>query len=69
MSTDILELEAVSVTRFAGGTVSRAGQRERGRCYQITEGGMWVELTRKEAVAVARAILEAEKDAEPVKHE
>ena len=62
MATDILELDAVTVTRFAGGDGSRAGRRERGRCYQINESGKWVELTRKEAVAVARAILEAEKE-------
>lgn len=60
MADDILELEAVTLTVFAGGTGSRAGLRMRGRCYQITEGATHVELTSREAIDIAVAILKRE---------
>lgn len=61
MSENILENDVLIVTRFAGGTASRAGTRRRGVCYQINDlqgnKNEWVELTASEALRLAAAIL------------
>ena len=59
MSENIVENSVFTVTRFAGGTGSRAGRRVRGRCYQIAENGSldWIELTAPEALRLAFALV------------
>jgi len=65
MSTDLFEEGDIKVTRFAGGSASSAGRRERGRCYQITEAGFFVQLTAAEAERVAEVILDDLADTRP----
>jgi hypothetical protein len=60
MADDILDNGAIIVTRFFGARGSRAGQRERGTCYQINEDGRAVQLTRSEMRLLIAAVERAE---------